>query len=1718
MKAVSKVETLLPPAASGRRVDDLVALAGDIYWQQDDAYRFTALTGGAAGLEADRILGKTLWDCGALPVQDSAGGWAAHRAALEARAPFSGLLFKRTDASGELRYFQASGQPLFDGAGRFSGYRGVARDITRSVHAEQRLAVEHAVTRILEQSRSIDEAAPHILRALCETLGSDGGVRWQLDRPGDALHCVQTWGMPPPPADPGLARRACADAQPGWSRAAGKAPGSALAFPIRQGGRAIGAIELFSREAHRPAAEIIDCLAHVGELIGRFIARTEAAEEERRFRTAIDVSADLVMLVDPVTLRYVDANETACKVLGYTREELLGIGPLEVFSLSRRELLALYERLIAGDPGASVVDGWYRRKDGSRLAIESFRRALPSANGHVIVAVARDITERKRAEQLVKLEHAVTLALAGVDTVSAGLEAVIRCFCESEGWAGGRYWRLDEDAGVLRFGAGWGPAGSAIERHNAASREVVYRPGAGYVGRVWQSGEPLWIADVEKDGRSQRTDIASELRNRSIFLFPVALLGKTIGVVAFNSFEVREPDQRMLQAVRVLGSQIGQFVQRKQAEEGVRESEERFRSLTELSSDFYWETDREHRLVQTQFASVHRPIVPSGQRLGHTRWELPSTRPDAAGWAAHRACMERHEPFRDFEFARIDEHGAERHVSISGEPMFDAAGGFSGYRGVGKDITARKRDQLLVELEHTVTRCLAEAGDGPQALKSIMRAVCEANGWECGRYFRKGDDGVFRYAECWHRPSPEIERFIAYSRERSFAPGVGIVGRAGTGEPQWVADIAGDARVVYPMLASEHSMRGAFMFPVMAQGAALGVLSFTSLEIREPDGRLLEAVRVIGSQIGQFLQRKQAEQEMRASEERFRALTELSSDFYWETDAEHRLVPKSYGSSEHSPAIIPSVRRSGKARWDLPSTHPDAAGWAAHRAVMQAHQPFRDFEFARIGDDGIERHLSVSGEPVFDAAGIFKGYRGVGKEITARKRAEQLMKLEHTVTRSLAEADTVLGALRAAMQAVCETEGWECGRYLCVDEQAGVLRVAEVWGIGTEAIQRFLESSRGVTYAPGAGLAGRVWQSAQPLWLADIGQDSRAAQSSLIKELGLHGAVFFPLMLKDKMIGMLAFNSRKVREPEERLLQTMRVIGSQIGQFLQRKQAEEVMRESEERFRSLTLLSSDMYWEQDEQFRFIEFSGTGSPRINQASLPYLGKRRWEQNYVNMTAEDWEEHIELLEAHRPFRDLELCRVDESGRKLWVSISGEPVFDAAGRFKGYRGVGKDITARKVDEEYIQYLASHDALTALPNRTMFSEIVNHAIHSARRYGRGFALLFVDLDRFKVINDTLGHEAGDRLLKEMAQRLAHTVRSSDVVARLGGDEFVVLLHEVSDADQVETVARKVLAALMRPMSIEEHEYRVTASLGISMYPGDGDDEQALMKNADIAMYAAKEDGKNTYKFYSAEANVHSFERLALESGMRRGLDENQFLLHYQPKVDVRSCRITGVEALVRWQHPDLGLVPPGQFIPLAEESGLIVPLGKWVLRTACAQNIAWQRAGLPALCMSVNISARQFADEALLADIAAALAESGMKPELLELELTESMVMRNPERARTVLQAVKRTGVRLAIDDFGVGYSSLAHLKRFPIDTLKVDRSFIRDIPQDPEDKAIAEAIIAMGRTLNLTVVAEGVETAEQQAFLREHGCNEMQGYFFSKPLAAEQFAQLLREQPTG
>ena len=437
------------------------------------------------------------------------------------------------------------------------------------------------------------------------------------------------------------------------------------------------------------------------------------------------------------------------------------------------------------------------------------------------------------------------------------------------------------------------------------------------------------------------------------------------------------------------------------------------------------------------------------------------------------------------------------------------------------------------------------------------------------------------------------------------------------------------------------------------------------------------------------------------------------------------------------------------------------------------------------------------------------------------------------------------------------------------------------------------------------------------------------------------------------------------------------------------------------------------------------------------------------------------------------------------------------------------------RKRYQEQLEHQANYDVLTGLPNRNLLQDRLKRAVF-AQRDARPIAVVFIDLDHFKFINDSLGHTQGDKLLAIIAERLASIVREGDTVARLGGDEFVLVLNDQNKEDVIFRAMQRVLNKVSEPMTIDGQELYITCSAGVSLYPADAPDVETLLKNADVAMYRAKEHGRNNFQFYTPEMNDLANERLALEHSLRRALERNELLLHYQPKVNLETGMIVGAEALLRWQHPEWGLIAPERFIPIAEETGLIVQIGAWVIRTACNQARLWQDAGLPPVVMSVNLSARQFRQESFVKVVTQILHETGLKPEQLEMELTESMLMHNANAAISILAGLKSIGVRLSLDDFGTGYSSLSYLSRLPIDTLKIDRSFVQHIgDQDECDNGIlAQAIISLGHSLNLTVIAEGVETGEQLKFLKAHQCDEVQGFYFCKPTVAGEFAKMLAE----
>jgi diguanylate cyclase (GGDEF)-like protein/PAS domain S-box-containing protein len=561
----------------------------------------------------------------------------------------------------------------------------------------------------------------------------------------------------------------------------------------------------------------------------------------------------------------------------------------------------------------------------------------------------------------------------------------------------------------------------------------------------------------------------------------------------------------------------------------------------------------------------------------------------------------------------------------------------------------------------------------------------------------------------------------------------------------------------------------------------------------------------------------------------------------------------------------------------------------------------------------------------------------------------------------------------------------------------------------------------------------------------------------------------------------------------------------------ERRRAEGAIRESEKRYRLLFERNLAGVFRTTLAGSFVE--------CNQATACMFGyaspEEVMEVPVANLydTASDREGFLTKLKSEKSVTNHEMKFRRKNGESAWAVLNVSLVDDDSGIASIVEGTLVDITERKVAEERVQSLAYYDALTGLPNRILLHDRLSKALATARRQMHKVALLFFDLDRFKIINDSLGHSVGDLLLEDVAERLKSCAREEDTVARLGGDEFLIVLTHVNDIPGAAVSAERFMDAMTARFVIQGHSLSIGCSLGISIFPEHGADSETLIKHADAAMYSAKDIGRNNFQFFTADMNAQAVERLTLENGLRLALEKKELFLMYQPQMNIATGKISELEALLRWQHPVLGLVPPDKFIRIAENSGLIVPIGEWVLRTACSQARKWQDEGLPPVSIAINVSAVQFRQQGFCELIRRVLRETGLAPHYLELELTESLLLGNADVTLSVLQELKAMGLTLAIDDFGTGYSSFSYLKRFPVSKLKIDRSFVRDVAVNPDDAAITTAIISMAKSLNLKVIAEGVEDEAQMSFLRAHQCDEIQGYYFSRPLAVDKVAEKLR-----
>lgn len=570
-----------------------------------------------------------------------------------------------------------------------------------------------------------------------------------------------------------------------------------------------------------------------------------------------------------------------------------------------------------------------------------------------------------------------------------------------------------------------------------------------------------------------------------------------------------------------------------------------------------------------------------------------------------------------------------------------------------------------------------------------------------------------------------------------------------------------------------------------------------------------------------------------------------------------------------------------------------------------------------------------------------------------------------------------------------------------------------------------------------------------------------------------------------------------------------------IQDVTERKQADEALREAERRYRSI--------FENAIEGIYQSTPNDGYLAVNPALARMYGYDSPQQLISTLRDIDHQVYVDpqrrlefkrLMSKHGVVTNFESRVHRRNGEIIWISENARAVYNGEGTLLFFEGTVEAITERKLHEAEIQFQATHDALTGLPNRTLLYDRMQRAVLHSQRYGNLTAIAFLDLDQFKFINDSLGHQVGDELLKITAQRLTSCLRESDTVARQGGDEFVLLLTDQPNEEAITHTMQRVLHEVSQPWKANDLEFQITCSIGLTLCPDDGRDAETLLKNADSAMYKAKELGRNNFQYFSAEMNTSVTDRLELLNRLRQAISNEDFVLHYQPKVSLASQKIIGAEALVRWNSAHSGMVSPASFIPLAEETGLIIPLGEWVLRTACRQNRAWQDAGYPAIPISVNLSPRQLARGDIVEVVERILDETGLQAQYLELEITESVMTTDVEKSFALLTRLRALGVKISLDDFGTGYSSLSYLKRFPVDTLKIDQSFVRDIATDQDSAAIVKAIISLGRNLNLTVLAEGIESAEQFRFLLENGCDEGQGYLMSKPIPNKNFVDLLTQ----
>ncbi len=999
---------------------------------------------------------------------------------------------------------------------------------------------------------------------------------------------------------------------------------------------------------------------------------------------------------------------------------------------------------------------------------------------------------------------------------------------------------------------------------------------------------------------------------------------------------------------------------------------------------------------------------------------------------------------------------------------------------VTRDITARQQAHREMEQHRedlkallALSTAITTTMDRSAIYREVMETAQGLLGLDRSTLMLTGDGGASLTVVAGLGWPQELVGRLTLSRGQGLSTLV-LVER----QPAVVEDFERESRFTVPPVVPAQGLRSALAVPMLAEAEIIGVLIGHTQAVRRFTQREIDLCQTIANQAAVTLRNlntlaslEESRRALARSEERYRTLVESLQEGIFQTDAEGRVtfVNRAWATITGNPAEA----TLGRCIIDFAPLRERVRAKMLFRPLLSGNAARVDQELTVHTADGTVRRVLVHAHRVEDPEGRLASIAGTLVDITERSAMEQALRESEAQLRLLLDStgEGIYGEDADGRCTFCNRSAVQLLGYQGEEELVG------------RALHELIHHHRGdgspypreLCPIHGARLSGDpIHSESEVLWRAD--------GSSFPAE---YHAV--PMRKEGKIVGaVVSFVDISERQRTQSELKLAAQVFESTTEGVMVTDPHGTIVAVNNAFQRITGYSEE------------EAVGQ-NPRLIRSDRhdEYFYHTLWES--IHLTGQ-WQGEI----WNR--------RKDGEIYPEWLTIG--TVRDTAGAVTHYVGVFADISAIKQSEQQLEFMAHHDPLTHLPNRLLFNARLAHAVQRARRERTLVALLFLDLDRFKTINDSLGHPVGDRLIQAVAERLQHTVREEDTVARLGGDEMTVIVEEIRHSRDVALMAQKLLDAFKRPFQLDGQEVFVTASMGISLFPADGEDVATLVKNADAAMYRAKEQGRNNYQFYTAELTAMAFERLALESSLRRAMERDELELYYQPQVSLRRGCITGAEALVRWHHPEMGLVPPSRFIPIAEESGLIIPIGAWVLEQACRQARAWREAGYTALTVSVNLSARQFLQKELAETVAAILERTGADPASIELELTETTFSQNTEETLQTLWQLKELGVALAIDDFGIGYSSLSQLKRFPVDRLKIDQSFVRDIPRDADDAAISRAIIALGHSLQLKVIAEGVETLAQREFMQEAGCDLMQGYLFSPPVPAAHLGELLAE----